>query len=151
MAVNLDHRKAHFGTHVSAPKSILTLRKTHLPPSPRLPDVFLSTPPRSSPLDSLSRVCLLSSPGQTVPASSTISPMKSEGAAKQSALPWLGCVRFTLVNRVPCFRAEWKCDCHLPRDPVPLVTHSLFLFLGSHTAPLTKINFTTNQANTSLF
>lgn len=45
----------------------------------------LGTPPRSSSLDSVSRVCLLSSPGQMVPASS------AEGAAAQSALQWPGC------------------------------------------------------------
>lgn len=101
MAVNLDQRKAHFSTHVSASESIFTFSKTHLPPSPSFPDVFPGTPPRSSPLDSLSRVCLLSSPGQTVPGSSTISPMKSEGAAAQIALLWLGCAYFTFSYPCP--------------------------------------------------
>lgn len=81
----LGQRKAHFSTHVFAFESIFTFSKTHLPPSPCIPAVSLGTPPRSSPLDSVSRVCLLSSPGQMVPASS------AEGAAAQSALQWPGC------------------------------------------------------------
>lgn len=44
MAVNLDQRKAHFSTHVSAAESTFTFSKTHLPPSPSFPDVFPALP-----------------------------------------------------------------------------------------------------------
>lgn len=58
------------------------------------------------------------------------------------------CRTSRLVNAVP-FQSWKKAWLSPPSGPCALVTHSLFL--GSHTISLTKIKFTMNQANTSLF
>lgn len=146
-----SQRKIHFKTHVFVSESIFTFRKTHLVPSHGFPaassSAFLQGAALRTPLSGFA--CgLLQPDGASFSSYPSYEIWWMELPHKVPCSAW-DVYASSLVNSVACFREEWKHDCHLPQDPVRLLAH--LFFLGSHTIPLTKINFTSNQTNTSLF